>query len=189
MTDFDLAIIGGYWNRSRTRLNKFLLAVYDGQRFHACTHVWSGMTQQQFVGLNEQLRPHWNVIDRTARRRLATDTTATTDECVRNGIVLGDAMPDVWIDPRRAGGVMLQVKAAELVPSRSFATRFSMRFPRVQAVRRDKPWHDCCTLREFEDLCETVSRIIRVIVAVCLFRNQRKITSIHMKITFYYFRV
>lgn len=147
VTDFDLLIVGGYWNRTRTVLSKFVLAVHDklntgGPHFHACTNVWSGLTHQQFTAVNAQLRPHWNIIqkhDKTARLQFGP-------------IVFGAAVPDVWFEPSRS--VVLQVRAAELVPTRTFATRCSMRFPRVQAVRSDKPWHDCCTLREFEELCK-----------------------------------
>lgn len=159
VTDFDLLIVGGYWNRSRTSLSKFVLAVHDKRdandntaaagdtvavgrpRFLACTNVWSGLTHQQFGAVNAQLRPHWNVVRKqapAARHRFGP-------------IDFGAAQPDVWIEPSRS--VVLQVKAAELVPTRTFATRCSMRFPRVQAVRSDKPWHEGCTLREFEELC------------------------------------
>lgn len=154
-SDLDLLILGGFWNGSRTSVHKFVLGVHDRSdtiidnitdttnaatvagRFHACTNVWSGLSVTDLATLNEQLRPHWRPVG----------GKAAPDDRVR----FGDTVPDVWIEP--SASVVLQVRAAELVPSRSFATRYSLRFPRVEAVRTDKPWHDCCTLREFEELC------------------------------------
>lgn len=150
IADFDLLIIGGFWTASKGSLSKFVLAIRDADSaddagvFLACTHITSGLSQQEYAALNAKLRPHWTAV---ANKRDASDISTPLGCQIR----FGAQMPDVWIEPSHS--VVLQVKAAELVQSGAFASGYTMRFPRVQAVREDKPWRDCCTRREFEALC------------------------------------
>jgi DNA ligase-4 len=46
----------------------------------------------------------------------------------------------------------VQVKAAEIVETDQFATGYTMRFPRVDKIRYDKPWYDSMTLEELNDI-------------------------------------
>jgi DNA ligase-4 len=58
--------------------------------------------------------------------------------------------PDVWIDSPE-NSVVLTVKAdVRLVKTATFASDFSLRFPRVTGVRWDKPWHECLSDAELE---------------------------------------
>lgn len=45
--------------------------------------------------------------------------------------------PDVVID-HPSHGIILKVKAAEIVPTTQFNTNLTFRFPRVESIRRDK---------------------------------------------------
>lgn len=56
--------------------------------------------------------------------------------------------PDVWIDPKES--TILQIKAAELSQSSSYGTPFALRFPRIEAWRKDKIWNECMTLGDYE---------------------------------------
>ncbi len=47
---------------------------------------------------------------------------------------------------------ILQVKAAQLVPSEKYKAGFTLRFPRVVRIRLDKDWHQCLSLKELQDL-------------------------------------
>jgi len=54
---------------------------------------------------------------------------------------------------------MLQVKAAEIVESSQYKTGFTLRFPRVEKIRDDKPWYDCMTVAELNDMHQVRSRV------------------------------
>ena len=45
-----------------------------------------------------------------------------------------------------------QIKAAEIIASDQYKTGCTLRFPRVEKIRTDKPWHDCMTTAQLEDL-------------------------------------
>jgi len=45
-----------------------------------------------------------------------------------------------------------QIKAAEIVASDQYKTGYTLRFPRVEKIRDDKPWYDCMTVAELDDL-------------------------------------
>mgnify|MGYP001283491946 CR=1 FL=1 len=47
---------------------------------------------------------------------------------------------------------MLEVKAAEIVPSEVYSVGYTLRFPRVTSLRDDKTWYDCSTLDEISNI-------------------------------------
>lgn len=86
----------------------------------------------------------------------------------------GKEKPDLWIEPESSVIVQVkrtfllirynkclkylrctfcaQVKATEIMPSHTFKSKITLRFPRIERVRYDKPWHDCLTVKEFESI-------------------------------------
>lgn len=46
----------------------------------------------------------------------------------------------------------IQVRAAEVVKSEMYKTGVTLRFPRVEKVRYDKPWYDTLTTKELDSL-------------------------------------
>ncbi len=44
-----------------------------------------------------------------------------------------------------------QIKAAEIIDSDQYKTECTLRFPRVEKIRYDKPWHQCLTVAELEE--------------------------------------
>lgn len=84
----------------------------------------------------------------------------------------GKEKPDLWIEPESSVIVQVkitllfftynkylkqlrckiceQVKATEIMTSHTFKSKITLRFPRIERVRYDKPWHDCLTVKEFE---------------------------------------
>jgi len=62
----------------------------------------------------------------------------------------GKEKPDLWIEPTLS--VILQVKATEIMTSNTFLSKITLRFPRIEKVRYDKPWQDCLTIEEFHSI-------------------------------------
>lgn len=48
--------------------------------------------------------------------------------------------------------VFVKVRASELIRSVGFGTDYTLRFPRVEQVREDKPIQDIMKLNEFNEL-------------------------------------
>lgn len=46
---------------------------------------------------------------------------------------------------------ILQVKAAQLVPSEKYKAGYTLRFPRVMKIRLDKNWNECLDLKVCEE--------------------------------------
>ena len=58
--------------------------------------------------------------------------------------------PDVWIKP--SDSLVVQVKAAQVVPSEDYAFKSTLRFPRFVRLRRDRDWRNALSSDEFQDL-------------------------------------
>jgi DNA ligase-4 len=58
--------------------------------------------------------------------------------------------PDKWIDPKDS--IIVQVKAVEIVSTDKYKTGCTLRFPRLEKFRDDKPWHQCMKLSELIEL-------------------------------------
>lgn len=52
----------------------------------------------------------------------------------------------MWIDPKDS--YVVQVKAVEITASEKYKTGCTLKFPRLERFRPDKPWHEC--MRESE---------------------------------------
>jgi DNA ligase 4 len=96
--------------------------------------------------LNASLKSHWNDVTSVRIGRRMVSQMPPSIEWNQNEV------PDVWIEPKKS--IVLQLKASELVKSDSFRTDNTLRFPRIVAIRSDKPWNECCTLEEFNKMCD-----------------------------------
>ncbi|KAL7059931.1 hypothetical protein AAHC03_09965 [Spirometra sp. Aus1] len=159
-TDLDCLIVGAYFGVGGGGLSnnsyflQFLCAVRDFKTvvsgksvdadfpsFLTFCRVSNGFTREQLTLLNKHLRPHWKNYDRRKINCGETEWLKVTAE-----------RPDVWIPPRYS--VILQIHAAELTSSASYAAGYTLRFPRVAAIREDKDWEGCATVEEIESLSD-----------------------------------
>jgi DNA ligase-4 len=141
----DLVIIGGYYGTGRRRggmISHFMCGVAvqaDDPAdkpivFHSFCKVGTGYTLNELKQLGQKLQPYWQPFD------------------TRNppkSIVLAPGFkekPDVWIQPSQSQ--VVQIKAAEIISSDKFQTGCTLRFPRLERIRNDKPWYDCMTLQQ-----------------------------------------
>ncbi|XP_054278931.1 LOW QUALITY PROTEIN: DNA ligase 4 [Macrosteles quadrilineatus] len=149
MVELDLLIVGGYYGGGRRRglISHFLLGVAqpppDGPGgvpvvFESVTRVGSGCTLDELSELSRKLEPHWR---RTKPGYVPPSHLWTRER------------PELWLEPMDS--VIVQVKASEVVPSDFYQTGFTLRFPRIEKVRYDKPWSDCLTTVEFTRLRES----------------------------------
>lgn len=145
--DLDLLIMGASKNH-KGLIESFIVglaiketdpAMGDPQEnltFHAVTTVGTGFSLEQWRQVTESLNKHWQ-----------------RPEALPQYMEFGNCRPHCWIEPKDS--IMLQVKATELNKSDAFRTEYTLRFPRVTAIRSDKAWYDCCPLAEFQGLIES----------------------------------
>ncbi|KAL9692558.1 hypothetical protein quinque_015737 [Culex quinquefasciatus] len=156
VSDFDLLIMGGFYNAKRSFVNTYLVGVLDKSTedtFLAVTKVGIGLSVDQWRTLNTSLRPHWREVTfrREGRSKISEEPP---------GLRWGQTAPDVWIPPNHS--IVLQLKGSELVRSSSFATSYTIRFPRITAIRSDKDFKDVCTSDEFARLCSANTTVAKL---------------------------
>ncbi|KAK9834174.1 hypothetical protein WJX81_005346 [Elliptochloris bilobata] len=150
--DIDALIIGGWWGRGRRGglLSQYLLALLEdpvnpGSKmppvFLSFCKVGSGISDAEMASISDELRPFW----------IETDKDARVPGCYRV-VDAPKVRPDVWIkDPLKS--IVVKVHAdVRFIQSVLYASRLSLRFPRVDSIRRDKGPLDIQTCREVWDL-------------------------------------
>ena len=162
----DLIIIGGYYGEGkRTNINNsfnysfqnsqsinniindnsysdsvttFLMGIIkylDKQNPKNCiilplVKVGTGYNMETLSNIRNKLRPHWKKYDTKSPPFLYGKWTPAMGE-----------RPNVYIeDP--SNSIILEVKAAEIVPTETFPSKVTLRFPRVVKTRFDKVWYD-----------------------------------------------
>ena len=163
--DLDVVVVGGFKGTGALRGGKiaeYLVGIVEAPkavgderdplgegtktpgfptRVISFSKVGTGMSAGVMERLRKRLGPHMLPSTRGARRG-APAAYATTGAA-------GET-PDVWID-HPTNSVVLTVKAdLRLVKTATFASDYSLRFPRVTGVRWDKPWHECLSDAELE---------------------------------------
>ncbi|XP_012878466.1 PREDICTED: DNA ligase 4 [Dipodomys ordii] len=144
MDELDILIVGGYWGKGARggMMSHFLCAVAEkpppGEKpsvFHSLCRIGSGYTMKELYDLGLKLAKHWKPFSK---------------KTPPSSILCGTEKPEVYIEP--CNSVIVQVKAAEIVPSEMYKTDCTLRFPRIEKIREDKEWHECMTLDDLEQL-------------------------------------
>ena len=132
MDQLDLLILGGYYGKGRDggKVSHFLMGLGDtkSDQFVSVCRVSSGYTDSQLASLSI---------------KLASKVITKPDPRVQ----YGKEKPDVLYNPISAP--VLQVKAAEIIVSDTYAIGATLRFPRVEIIRDDKDSSCCTSLQEF----------------------------------------
>ena len=98
--------------------------------------VGSGYNMTTLSIIRNKLSSHWKKYDSKNPPNLYGDWKPAQSE-----------KPDVIIDDP-SNSIILEVKAAEIVPSDTFPTKITLRFPRVVKTRFDKSWSDTLQYNE-----------------------------------------
>ncbi|PON55992.1 Ribosomal protein [Parasponia andersonii] len=63
--------------------------------------------------------------------------------------------PDVWVESPEKSIILSITSDIRTIRSEVFAAPYSLRFPRIDRVRYDKPWHECLDVQSFIELVQT----------------------------------
>lgn len=170
VNDLDVLIVGGYYGsgigRRAGTISHFLLGVRvppsssllsdqspfsssssasssfssppEGPEFHSFCKVGSGYSLRELAALQKTLEPHWRVYDIHKPPKWLHLVHPFKEK------------PDVWIAPHHS--CVVQIKGAQVITTDKFRTGHTLRFPRVQHLRYDKPWTDALDLRELSQI-------------------------------------
>ncbi|KAL8708443.1 MAG: hypothetical protein Q9220_006667 [cf. Caloplaca sp. 1 TL-2023] len=157
MTEFgeelDCVIVGGYYGSGHRggNLSSFMcgLRVTDNQvqqgaipiKCHSFFKVGGGFTAADYAELRHLTEGKWK----------PWDPKQPPNEYVElAGGQLQYERPDVWIRPDDS--IVISVKAAQVTPTETFRTGYTLRFPRFKSIRKDRDWKTALSLAGFKEL-------------------------------------
>uniref|UniRef100_A0A0D9W947 DNA ligase n=1 Tax=Leersia perrieri TaxID=77586 RepID=A0A0D9W947_9ORYZ len=148
--DLDVIIIGGYYGSGRRggEVAQFLvgLAVPSDdnsypKRFLSFCRVGTGLSDEELDALVTKLKPHFRKYEYPKKPPRFYEVTNHSKE-----------RPDVWIESPDKSIIMSITSDIRMIKSEVFAAPYSLRFPRIQRLRYDKPWHECLDVQAFVDI-------------------------------------
>ncbi|KAI3974480.1 hypothetical protein MKX01_017973 [Papaver californicum] len=149
-SDLDVLIIGGYYGSGRRggEVAQFLVGLAEPsasstypRRFISFCRVGTGLSDDELDTLVTKLKPYFRKNEYPKKTPSFYELTNHSKE-----------RPDVWIDSPEKSIILSITSDIRTVRSEVFAAPYSLRFPRIDRVRYDKPWHECLDLQSFVDL-------------------------------------
>ncbi|CAI0555826.1 unnamed protein product [Linum tenue] len=134
-SDLDVLIIGGYYGSGR-RGGELLC------RFISFCRVGTGLSDDELNAVVTKLKPYFRKYD-YPKKAPPSFYQVTNNSKER---------PDVWIESPEKSVILSITSDIRTIRSEVFAAPYSLRFPRIDRVRYDKPWHECLDVQSFIEL-------------------------------------
>lgn len=150
-SDLDVLIIGGYYGSGRRggQVAQFLMGLAERpakdtypRRFVSFCRVGTGLSDKELDEVVNKLKPFF-------RKNEYPKKGAPSYYKVTNN---SKERPDVWIDSPEKSIILSITSDIRTIRSEVFAAPYSLRFPRIDKVRDDKPWHECLDVESFVEL-------------------------------------
>ncbi|GAB4853505.1 hypothetical protein Ancab_017696 [Ancistrocladus abbreviatus] len=150
-SDLDVLIIGGYYGSGRRggEVAQFLVGLAERlapntnpRRFISFCRVGTGLSDEELDELVSKLKPYF-------RKYEYPKKTGPRFYQVTNN---SKERPDVWIESPEKSIILSITSDIRAISSEVFAAPYSLRFPRIDRVRYDKPWHECLDVQSFKEL-------------------------------------
>ncbi|KAG9449217.1 hypothetical protein H6P81_009182 [Aristolochia fimbriata] len=149
-SDLDVLIIGGYFGSGRRggEVAQFLVGLAERsapnsypKRFISFCRVGTGLSDDELDTLVFKLKPYFRKNENPKRAPIFYEVTYNSKE-----------RPDVWVDSPEKSVILSITSDIRTIKSTVFAAPYSLRFPRIDRVRYDKPWYECLDVQSFVDL-------------------------------------
>nr|GEV77606.1 DNA ligase 4 [Tanacetum cinerariifolium] len=150
-SDLDVLIIGGYYGSGRRggQVAQFLVGLAERpasnsypRRFISFCRVGTGLTDEELDAVVNKLKPYFKKYE-YPKKGPPSYYKVTNHSKER---------PDVWIDSPEKSIILSITSDIRTIRSEVFAAPYSLRFPRIDKVRDDKPWHECLDVESFVEL-------------------------------------
>ncbi|KAK9055271.1 hypothetical protein SSX86_026353 [Deinandra increscens subsp. villosa] len=150
-SDLDVLIIGGYYGSGRRggHVAQFLVGLAERpapntypRRFVSFCRVGTGLSDEELDAVVNKLKPYFRKYE-YPKKGPPSYYKVTNNSKER---------PDVWIDSPEKSIILSITSDIRTIRSEVFAAPYSLRFPRIDKVRDDKPWHECLDVESFVEL-------------------------------------
>ncbi|KAG0463169.1 hypothetical protein HPP92_021645 [Vanilla planifolia] len=151
--DLDVLIIGGYFGSGRHggEVAQFLVGLAEKsdfggfpKRFLSFCRLGSGLSDEDLDALITRLKPYFRKNEYPKKTPHFYSVTNNSKE-----------RPDVWIESPDKSIILSITSDIRTIKSVVFAAPYSLRFPRIQSVRYDKPWYDCLDVQSFIEIVQS----------------------------------
>ncbi|KAF7837964.1 DNA ligase 4 isoform X1 [Senna tora] len=156
-SDLDALIIGGYYGSGRRggEVAQFLVGLAEHpspnthpKRFISFCRVGTGLSDDELDAVVTKLKPYFRKYE-YPKKRPPSFYQVTNHSKER---------PDVWIDSPDKSIILTITSDIRTIESEVFAAPYSLRFPRIDRVRYDKPWYECLDVQSFIELVHSSNR-------------------------------
>ncbi|KAK4775383.1 hypothetical protein SAY86_010318 [Trapa natans] len=153
-SDLDVLIIGGYYGSGRRggEVAQFLVGLAEcpapntyPRRFISFCRVGTGLSEDELDAVITKLKPY---LRKYEYPRKGTPSFYQVTDHVRE-------RPDVWVESPEKSIILAITSDIRTISSEVFAAPYSLRFPRIDRVKWDKPWHECLDVQSFMDLVQS----------------------------------
>ncbi|KAL5771555.1 hypothetical protein ACOSP7_015709 [Xanthoceras sorbifolium] len=150
-SDLDVLIIGGYYGSGRHggEVAQFLVALAERpapnaypRRFISFCRVGTGLSDEELDAVVTKLKPYFRKYEYP--KKVPPKFYQVTNNSKER--------PDVWIESPEKSLILSITSDIRTIRSEVFAAPYSLRFPRIERVRYDKPWHECLDVQSFVEL-------------------------------------
>ncbi|KAG2299516.1 hypothetical protein Bca52824_035988 [Brassica carinata] len=151
-SDLDVLIIGGYYGSGRHggEVAQFLVALADRadanvypRRFMSFCRVGTGLSDDELNTVVSKLKPYFRKNEHP--KKAPPSFYQVTNHSKER--------PDVWIESPEKSIILSITSDIRTIRSEvCFVAPYSLRFPRIDKVRYDKPWHECLDVQAFVEL-------------------------------------
>lgn len=150
-SDLDVLIIGGYYGSGRRggEVAQFLVGLAERpaantypRRFISFCRVGTGLSDEELDAVVTKLKPYFRKYEYP--KKAAPSFYQVTNSSKER--------PDVWVDSPEKSIILSITSDIRTIRSEIFAAPYSLRFPRIDRARYDKPWHECLDVQSFIEL-------------------------------------
>ncbi|CAH9140878.1 unnamed protein product [Cuscuta epithymum] len=150
-SDLDVLIIGGYYGSGRHggKVAQFLVGLSERpspgtypRRFISFCRVGTGLSDEELEAVVTKLKPYFR------RYEYPKQTPPSFYQVTNNS----RERPDVWVESPEKSVIVSITSDIRAITSEVFAAPYSLRFPRIDRVRYEKPWHECLDVQTFVEL-------------------------------------
>ncbi|XP_055810457.1 DNA ligase 4 [Solanum dulcamara] len=155
-SDLDVLIIGGYYGSGRHggEVAQFLVGLAEPsapnihpRRFISFCRVGTGVSDEERNTIVTRLKPYFRKYEYPKQAPPAFyQVTNNAKE-----------RPDVWVESPEKSIIVSITSDIRTIRTEVFAAPYSLRFPRIDKVRYDKPWHECLDVQSFVDLVHSTN--------------------------------
>ncbi|KAJ6673140.1 DNA LIGASE 4 [Salix viminalis] len=144
-SDLDALIIGGYYGSGRRggEVAQFLVGLAERPAPNTYPRrVGNGLSDEELDTVVSKLKPYFR------KNEYPKKSPPSFYQVTNNS----KERPDVWIENPDKSIILSITSDIRTISSVVFSAPYSLRFPRIDRVRYDKPWHECLDVQSFIEL-------------------------------------